>query len=505
MKPEDSFISVCGYKVRTNKVLGLGLVFPFVEAEKEGTLYLAHCIKLSDLTKKTCELINNETKYLQTINFPNIVKRIGNPITDKRHLLILYEYCNLGSISYYLKNNSLTIELLKRIAHQVMKALCVLSTLHHAVVALCPDSVFLHEDNNKRIHVIVCDLMLVQKINSPMLKCNEFTYLYKNCERENVDTQTDIHAFGTLMISLGKYVELKEHSEAFHKLVDTCFDDKVEKELGAVIFSKFMHQDGKLEKKYKDIKKIGRGGQGEVCVAKRIDEEFNDNGVAIKNQNLSLHTDYYSKRELKLAATEIKSLYGLSSTLLGRKYCVILLDHFIDDNKLYIIMERCDAKNLRHYMKQPLDDMTIVKITKDIALGLVAIDNCRIIHRDIKPENVVFNEGKERTAKLCDFGISKHRACADSFEDISICPMNLTYLPPEICEFKQGVNFDVWGLGAILYEMRFKKTPSKAKIEFLEDTDHRIKELITRCLEKNPEERMSAAEVVEFISDKFNI
>ena len=193
--------------------MGKGLIFPFVEAQKDGKSYLAHCIETKKLTEKACIFINNETTYLKSLDFPNVIKRVGNPKWDGKYLLILYEYCNLGSLASYIKSNPLEVDFFKEIAHQLMKALCAFNANDFAVLALTPDTVFLNKDENGRIFIIVCDLMLSTKFNTPMPKLNNFAYLHKNCDQPEAIPQSNIWALGTLLTIISR--DLKRDATFF--------------------------------------------------------------------------------------------------------------------------------------------------------------------------------------------------------------------------------------------------------------------------------------------------
>eukprot|EP00826_Nyctotherus_ovalis_P048573 TRINITY_DN5736_c0_g2_i3.p1 TRINITY_DN5736_c0_g2~~TRINITY_DN5736_c0_g2_i3.p1 ORF type:complete len:408 (-),score=74.18 TRINITY_DN5736_c0_g2_i3:116-1339(-) len=405
----------------------------------------------------------------------------------------------------------MTGKLLRKIAHEVIKALSALSILNYSILSLTPDSVFLHKDKRNHIHVVIGDLMLIQQIKNPMPKFSNPIYLNGKCKRDQIDSRCNVYAVGTLLSMLGQKADLVESAKSFKELVRNCFDDEVETALGALLFSEFMHTPGKLSKKYKTIKSVGKGGFGEAFAAERKDKAYGDEEVAIKSQELPLHCSYYLHKTLQLAAAEVIALYGLSSTELGRKHCVILYDHFIDNNILYMVMEYCPQNTLRHRMETPLDFKTIIRIAKEIALGLVAMNSCGIIHRDLKPENIIFKGAKEMRAKLCDFGISKKMSSVNLSEEMSIMIANMRYLPPEAMGGKQTATFDIWSYGVILYEMSFREKPKKvgramlreAEIYFPPTADLRMKILIARCLKDEAGERITAAEIVKFIDDNF--
>ena len=53
---------------------------------------------------------------------------------------------------------------------------------------------------------------------------------------------------------------------------------------------------------------------------------------------------------------------------------------------------------------KPMSEYQIIRILKDVALGLKEMHETGIVHRDVKVENILLS--REGVAKLCDFGSS---------------------------------------------------------------------------------------------------
>eukprot|EP00929_Paragymnodinium_shiwhaense_P006010 TRINITY_DN10881_c0_g1_i2.p1 TRINITY_DN10881_c0_g1~~TRINITY_DN10881_c0_g1_i2.p1 ORF type:complete len:167 (+),score=57.53 TRINITY_DN10881_c0_g1_i2:649-1149(+) len=130
--------------------------------------------------------------------------------------------------------------------------------------------------------------------------------------------------------------------------------------------------------------------------------------------------------------------------------------------------------------------------------------NKRIIHRDIKPENILI--GLKDTLKIADFGWAVH---APTSRRQTFCG-TLDYLPPEmVAQKKYRATVDVWGLGVLLYEFLLGKPPFEDKDEkgtykkiekstpsFPPNITKEARELITKLLAKNPQERMTLQQVL---------
>ena len=121
---------------------------------------------------------------------------------------------------------------------------------------------------------------------------------------------------------------------------------------------------------------IGKGGFG--CVYKSLDLRTNKN-VAIKQI-------YYENNEEKsLIINEINLMKNIDSF-----YCIKLIDNFIDEKYIYIVMELCDD-NLDNYVKNKgkLKIEVIQKILVQLNDVLRIMKSKNISHRNIKPENIL--------------------------------------------------------------------------------------------------------------------
>jgi NIMA (never in mitosis gene a)-related kinase len=140
-------------------------------------------------------------------------------------------------------------------------------------------------------------------------------------------------------------------------------------------------------KDYEIKKKLGVGTYGIVyLVSKKTKNEINDNNnnlYVIKQIPLFGLTPS-EKKEVKLEASILSQI---KST-----YVVKFFDSFEENNNLNIVMEYCEGGDLEKIIsnkkKFPLEEDFIWKIFIQIALGLAAIHNLKILHRDLKTSNI---------------------------------------------------------------------------------------------------------------------
>lgn len=195
---------------------------------------------------------------------------------------------------------------------------------------------------------------------------------------------------------------------------------------------------------------------------------------------------------------------------LNHPHIVKLHSHFEDETSFYLIMELSEGGNLFHklYREKQFYEQLAAQYFREVVLAVEYLHSHQpaIIHRDIKPENILLDS--EGRIKLTDFGWSNYYNLDQPIPRTTVCG-TLEYLPPEIVEQKgHGPGADIWCLGVLLFEMLVGYTPfkanakermlsniSKIKPKFPMSFPPLAKELVTRMLQKNPQERLSIQQV----------
>lgn len=192
-----------------------------------------------------------------------------------------------------------------------------------------------------------------------------------------------------------------------------------------------------------------------------------------------------------------------------------------------MLMEHCDT-NLR---KAKLSSTEKGDVFLDILKGVAFMNNAGYVHRDLKRDNIMIKHIRDENgeiighqAKIIDFGLSD---LADDIQDLNSFSGTRTYSAPEAFipkRFKgDAKKLDSWSLGVILYKMHFDTDPEfKTKIEgiksedmtyenkvaivnrmsqfYLEEGQGPVVEAIAGLLKMDPNERWSAQEALEFLS-----
>lgn len=191
-----------------------------------------------------------------------------------------------------------------------------------------------------------------------------------------------------------------------------------------------------------------------------------------------------------------------------------LFGHFHDNSRVYLIIEYVAKgelfKSLRKEGRFP--EPKASKYIYQMAAALEYLHDKHVIHRDIKPENILL--GLDGNIKIADFGWSVH---APNSRRATMCG-TLDYLPPEMIEQKQhDSRVDIWSLGVLTYEFLVGKPPfeesgQQATYRRIVKVDLRLPpylsteagDLITRLLQRNPDQRMPICDVKNHVWFKLN-
>lgn len=202
-----------------------------------------------------------------------------------------------------------------------------------------------------------------------------------------------------------------------------------------------------LADRYRLIKPVGKGAQASVWVAEHLALSTN---VAVKLIDLELAKQADARERFKREAT--------AAAKLRSAHVVHILDHGIEDDQPYIVMELLEGEDLFQRIER-LGELSLrdtSKIITQVARALARAHAAGIIHRDLKPENVflVPNEDDE-IAKVLDFGVAKV-ADAKVVRQTGVGTLIGTphYMSPEQVKGIAEVDprTDLWSLGIIAYQ-----------------------------------------------------
>ncbi|MBX3229947.1 MAG: serine/threonine protein kinase [Labilithrix sp.] len=238
---------------------------------------------------------------------------------------------------------------------------------------------------------------------------------------------------------------------------------------------------------------------------------------------------------LKVVSPAVRELPGIAlrfmrearaATRLKSEHVVRVFDVGTTDRGApYLVMELLEGKDLSEMLEdgKALENGKALSVADAIDYALQAcealaeVHGLGIVHRDLKPANLFVTRGADGMPclKLIDFGISRIDAPLSPKDAIALTSPEVVmgsprYMPPEQMESAAAVDSrsDIWGLGAILYEMLVgdapfdgeslmdiyaaavraaPKLPSAARADVPEALDA----VILRCLAADPNERFA--------------
>jgi tetratricopeptide (TPR) repeat protein len=258
-----------------------------------------------------------------------------------------------------------------------------------------------------------------------------------------------------------------------------------------------------IQERFKVLKKLGKGGMGEVLLAE----------------------DVKLKRKVAIKSILLKDKIGLTDTtsklrFLREAQTASQLDHpnictiyeiYEESDRDYIVMQYIDGVTLDQIIGvKKLSVDKILDISIQVCDGIREAHSHDIIHRDVKPGNIMVD--KKGIVRILDFGLAKFSD--DSLvKDGDRVDSNLTekgfvmgtiaYISPEQARGKSlDRQTDIFSFGIVLYEMIEGKNPFredeqietlynvlKKDIEFTRDIPEELQQIAGRALERDKAKR----------------
>lgn len=250
---------------------------------------------------------------------------------------------------------------------------------------------------------------------------------------------------------------------------------------------------------------LGHGGMATVYLAH--DEEL-DRSVAVKllAEHLAGDAAFRERflREARLAARlshpNVVGVYDAGEDERGRPY---------------IVMEHVEGQTVDALLRErgPLPAGEAVAIALQACHGLAHAHSAGLIHRDVKPQNLLLRE--DGTVKVADFGIAR-AAETTALTQIGTVLGTAAYLAPEQAAGEEVTPAtDVYGLGAVLYELLTGRPPREVESladlaagqqvppvsELAPEVPGHVEDAVMRALARNPAYRpQSAAELAQLLA-----
>jgi Tol biopolymer transport system component len=281
-------------------------------------------------------------------------------------------------------------------------------------------------------------------------------------------------------------------------------------------------EPGTLIGPYEVVDLIATGGMGHVYRARdpRLGREV---AVKVLPELLAAEPDRVRRFEQEARA----------ASMLNHPNILAIYDVGSHDGTLYVVSELLEGETLRDRIREaPLPPSKVVEHAIQVARGLTAAHERGIVHRDLKPENLFIT--RDGIVKILDFGLAKltrprrfalKRAAGENEPartDSGVMFGTMGYMSPEQVR-GQAVDHrsDIFGLGAILYEMLTgmrafaADTPLDTMNQILkedppplraasESVPPSLERVIRRCLEKRREDRFQKTRDLVFALEAVN-
>jgi len=229
----------------------------------------------------------------------------------------------------------------------------------------------------------------------------------------------------------------------------------------------------------------------------------------------TIGTDQIKEKELQELLNEIYMMRKMD-----HPYIIRLYEVYQVKRKIWLVMDLCTGGNLTtRKLKEP--EVTVVM--EQLLRGIAYLHRRGICHRDLKMENILYEDGSPNSPiRLIDFGLSQTFNKSDSKQKAAAyC------LSPEIAgqTGQYTEKSDVWSIGVIAWillagDYPFLKTledmKDEKRMKALIDADFSFgitwrgrgitsdaKSFVSGCFKKDPKDRWSAIEALEFLQDQW--
>ena len=252
---------------------------------------------------------------------------------------------------------------------------------------------------------------------------------------------------------------------------------------------------------YRLLREIGRGGMGVVYKARHLGLK---RLVALKTIRDPEGLVRFHNEALAIAR-------------LQHPHIVQIYEHHLEPSEgpPYLCMELVPGGSLAQQLGgKPWPAVRAAQLVETLARAVHHAHQHHVAHRDLKPANVLLTP--DGVPKISDFGLAKLLDRRQHLTQTGSRLGTYGYMAPEQVTARPGTQWplvDVYGLGAILYEMLTGYTPFQRVNEAVtlrqvlevapvpprrlhRDVPRDLETICLKCLEKNPRRRYATAEAL---------
>ncbi|XP_057498044.1 mitogen-activated protein kinase kinase kinase NPK1-like isoform X2 [Actinidia eriantha] len=255
---------------------------------------------------------------------------------------------------------------------------------------------------------------------------------------------------------------------------------------------------------------IGCGAFGRVYMGMNL-----DSGELLAVKQVLIAGNSASKEKAQTHVSELEEEVKLLKNL-SHPNIVRYLGTVREDETLNILLEFVPGGSISSLLGKfgSFPESVIKMYTKQLLVGLDYLHKNGIMHRDIKGANIlVDNKG---CIKLADFGASKQVVELATVSGAKSMKGTPYWMAPEVI-LQTGHSFsaDIWSVGCTVIEMATGKPPwsqqyqevaalfyigtTKSHPPIPEHLSHEAKDFLLKCLQKEPESRPAACELLQHL------
>jgi len=206
---------------------------------------------------------------------------------------------------------------------------------------------------------------------------------------------------------------------------------------------------------YRIVRKLGSGGMGDVYLAERADDEYQQS-VAIKLVRAGVFSAQVQSR--------LRMERQILATLQHPNIARLMDGGRTADGTPYLVMEYIDGEPIDVYCNRrrlPLDQR--IELVRTICAAVHYAHQNLVVHRDLKPNNILITA--DGVPKLLDFGIAKLLDTRQSLHTLAVTHLDFRVMTPAHASPEQirgdviTTASDIYVLGVLLYEMLCGRKP----------------------------------------------
>lgn len=260
------------------------------------------------------------------------------------------------------------------------------------------------------------------------------------------------------------------------------------------LFEHFNDRGARFNEDFIEICNLGKGHFGSVV---KWQNKLDGIEYAIK-----ITEKQHPKKRLSMYEA-LQEAYALAALSVSSEnpYIVRYYRGWVENEQLYIQMELCENSLYDEFSEKQLDEKAILKVLRDIWMGLNELHQRGIVHLDLKLENILL--GTSGKYKLADLGLSR---LIDKLKS-DVPEGDSRYLAQEL--LSNDINAplpdlkkcDVFSLGILVYElMEGQRMPSNGqkwhdlrenRVNFTKENlfSDQIKNMVSSMLSSDPSKR----------------